>query len=334
MTPYDRYMGTVKDEPVDCAPRIPILMHFAARYGGMSYGDFARDHDNLVRANLKIVHDFDCEIVDVMSDPYREMVDFGGRIEYLPEAVPRCVEAPLAIDKDLDRLTTPDMAEGTRMRNAIHAIAAYKNALYRQYAITGWVEGPAAEAGVLRQHGNFLVDLLTDEDYACELMDRCVEVAMAFARAQIEAGADTIGVGDAIASQMSQDLVERLVRPRQKKLVEAIHNAGGLVRLHICGNINHLMDSIKSLEVDILDCDWMVDMARTREVVGSGVTLTGNLDPVNVVMKGTPESIRDGFRRIYDMVGSPWMVNAGCEIPVGTPVENLRAMCEPISAGG
>lgn len=330
MTPYERYRAMIDGTPKEHVPRIPILMHFAARYAGVSYGDFAEHHATLVAANLKIASDFGSDILDVMSDPYREMVDWGGQVEYLPDAVPRCVRAPLAEAKDLRGLVKPRIVAGTRMANAIQAIQAYKESQRQHYGITGWVEGPAAEAGVLRGHEAFLIDLMTDEVYAGELMDRCVDVAISFAQAQIQAGADTIGVGDAIVSQMSPDLAGRMVQPRQARLVDAIHEMGGLVRLHICGKIDHLMEIIKSLHVDILDCDWMVDMARARDVLGTDVTLGGNLDPVNAVMKGTPESIRDDLQRVYEAVGNPWLVNAGCEIPADTPHENLKALCEPI----
>lgn len=85
------------------------------------------------------------------------------------------------------------------------------------------------------------------------------------------------------------------------------------------------------LNIDILDCDWMVDMAKARKLMGSKVALAGNLDPVHEIMYSTPENIKRKFREIYEEVGNPYLVNAGCEIPVGTPVENLRAFCEPIS---
>ena len=70
-------------------------------------------------------------------------------------------------------------------------------------------------------------------------------------QAQIAAGADTIGIGDAIASQVSPDIYDRLIQPREKKLVRAIQAAGGLVRLHICGNITHLLAGIADLGVNI-----------------------------------------------------------------------------------
>jgi MtaA/CmuA family methyltransferase len=162
-------------------------------------------------------------------------------------------------------------------------------------------------------------------------MDRCVDVAIAYARAQVDGGADTIGIGDAIASQVSPELYEQHILPREKRLVDAIKSMGAYVRLHICGNITHLLDGISELAVDILDVDHMVDMTTAREKVGSGVALSGNIDPVEGVLRGTPASIRDYVQRMYEQVGNPYLVNAGCEIPPGTPEANLRALCEPVA---
>ena len=171
---------------------------------------------------------------------------------------------------------------------------------------------------------------MDDPDYAAELMDRCVATGVDFARAQIEHGADTIGIGDAIASQLSPDLYETLVQPRERQLVDAIHAAGARVRLHICGDITHLLPGIAELGVDILDVDHMVDFSAVRAAVGPQVVIAGNLDPAEAILRGTPEKIRDGVRRCLEAAGLPFMVTAGCEIPAGTPHQNLRALCEPI----
>jgi MtaA/CmuA family methyltransferase len=155
-------------------------------------------------------------------------------------------------------------------------------------------------------------------------------VGIDFARAQIEAGADTIGVGDAICSQVSPRIYEQYILPRQQRLMQAIHGLGAVVRLHICGNITHLLAGIASLPVDVLDVDHMVDIRRVRDALGQNVTLGGNIDPVAGVMQGTVELIRQTTLETYRKVGNPFFVNAGCEIPPGTPPENLRALCEPI----
>jgi MtaA/CmuA family methyltransferase len=222
----------------------------------------------------------------------------------------------------------------TRMRNRIDAVRSFKEKVGGQYSILGWIEGPAAEAADLRTVSNFLMDLMDDEGRAAALMDRCNQNAVNFARCQVEAGADTIGIGDAIASQVSVDLYERLIQPREKQLVSAVKQMGAAVRLHICGNITHLLPGIADLGVDVLDVDHMVDMKRVRQAVGGTVALAGNIDPVAGVMQGNPEAIRENIRRTYDAVGNPYMVTAGCEIPPGTPEANLQALCAPVAYVG
>ena len=331
MNSFERYMAMVKGEKADIVPRIPILMHFAAEHINSSYADFAREHKVMCEANQRLVVDYDFDLLDVMSDPYRETSAFGGEISYMETTVPRCT-APLANSKDISTLLRPDPGKSERMVNAIKGIEAYKEFGYEKYSITGWVEGPAAEAADVRGIETFLMDMVDDEPFACELMDLCIDVAIEFAIAQIESGCDTIGIGDAIASQISTDMYERLVFPKEKRLIKAIQDAGGLARLHICGDINHFIPLIADLGVDIIDFDWQVDIKNARKLLGSKVTIAGNLDPVNDIMRSTPEKIREGFKDIYKEIGNPYFVNAGCEIPPGTAVENLKALCEPIEA--
>jgi uroporphyrinogen-III decarboxylase len=101
--------------------------------------------------------------------------------------------------------------------------------------------------------------------------------------------------------------------------------------MHICGDITLLLPGLAEVAPDVLDCDRMVNLARARQAMPFGTVLTGNLDPVSDVLRGTPASIRQAVIRAYAEAGNPFFVNAGCEIPSGTPVENLKALCEPIS---
>ena len=106
---------------------------------------------------------------------------------------------------------------------------------------------------------------------------------------------------------------------------------GAFAKLHICGNITHLLPGISELNIDILDVDHMVDLKTVRDAVGTRVAIAGKVDPVGVVKNGTPADIREAVRSAYAEVGDPFLVNAGCEIPSGTPVENLKALCEPVA---
>ncbi len=330
MNSLERYHRTIANKPTDILPRVPILMQFAAEYIGSNYGAFASDYQVLVEANARCRQDFDFDQVSCISDPYRETQGFGAPIEYLTDAVPRCIRPPLVDSKDLTNLPTPDPLAAERMLDRIHAAREFKNTLGSDCSILGWIEGPGAEAADLRDVMNFLIDTMEDTTFCNELMDRCLEVGIAFAKAQVEAGVDTVGIGDAIASQVTPDFYANHIQPREKVLVDAIRGMGAWVKLHICGDITRLLPSIAELQVDILDVDHMVDLHTVRDAVGPRVVIAGNIDPVAAVKQSTPDRIRDAIQRCYDAVGNPFMVNAGCEIPPGTPPENLRAFCKPV----
>ena len=218
------------------------------------------------------------------------------------------------------------------MHDRVQAVHSFRARAGDHYSIMGWVEGPAAEAADLRGVSNFFMDLLDNPDYACALMARCVETAIDFGYAQIAAGADTVGIGDAVASQVSAKTYESLILPFEQQLVAALHQRGVHVRLHICGNITHLLPRIATLGVDIIDLDHWVDLAQARRVLGPRIVLAGNVDPVSCVMQGSPETIKVAVARCHAAAGMPFMVAAGCEIPASTPPANLHALCTPIMA--
>ncbi len=332
MNALERYLATVRGQSTDILPRVPILMQFAAEYIGSNYGAFAADWRVLVEANLRCRKEFCFDQVSAISDPYREAQGFGAEVAYLEGHAPCLVKTPLTDIHDLSPLQIdPDPYASTRMLDRLLAVRAFRERVGGECSILGWVEGPAAEAADLRGVQDFLMDLMDDEAACSLLMARCTRTAIRFAEAQLAEGADTIGIGDAIASQLPPDLYRNLVWPGEKQLVEAIHAQRGLAKLHICGNITHLLPHIGELGVDILDIDHMVDPAYARQCVGPATAIAGRVDPVADVLKGTPDSIRHAVAESYALIGNPHLVMAGCEIPSGTPNENLRALCAPVA---
>lgn len=333
MTPFERYVRMLEGKPVDFVPRTPILMQFAAEYIGSDYSYFASDYKILVKSNEESAKYFGIDQLSCISDPYRETNGFGSSVKYVNDGPPRSTH-PLSENYDLGILAEPDPLKSERMLDRVNAVKLYREKFGNEYSVLGWIEGPAASAATLRDVSNFLMDLVVDETFACQVMDKCLEVGIAFAKAQVDAGADTIGIGDAIASQVSPDVYESLILPREKKLISAIKEMGAYVKLHICGNITHLLPGISTLDIDILDVDHMVDLAEVRTVIPKKVAIAGNIDPVTGMLLGTPESIRKKVQDDYRLVGNPYLVNAGCEIPSSTPYENLKALCTPIEYRG
>jgi MtaA/CmuA family methyltransferase len=154
-----------------------------------------------------------------------------------------------------------------------------------------------------------------------------VEMELRFAREQLNAGADVIGIGDAAASLVGPDLYEEFVWPYEKQLVDGIHALGAHTRLHICGNTQRIIAGMGRLGCNIVDVDSLTPMSLARQQMPRQILL-GNLNPVAVVRNGTPESITETATRCHRDAGARFIVGAGCEIPCDTPVENLRALCE------
>ena len=310
-------------------PRIPIVMQFAAEFIGKNYGVFASDHRMLVEANLRCAEHFGFEQLSCISDPYRETSAFGAEIRFPDNQVPVCARPPLRDVTEAEALRAPNPHDHVRTRDRIDAVKLYRELIGDTYSVLGWVEGPAALSCDLLGMSDFLMDLMEDAE-ACEpLLRLCTDTSLAFARAQIEAGADTIGIGDAVCSQISGTLHREAVVVHQRRLVEGIRAAGGRVRLHICGQTAHLWDALATLHIDILDCDHMVDISAAVKIFPENVMLAGNHDPVSLLRFGSAEQIHAQSRKCREAAGSRWMINAGCEIPSGSPYKNLFALCNP-----
>ena len=82
-----------------------------------------------------------------------------------------------------------------------------------------------------------------------DLLDFTAEVAVVYAEAQIQSGADTIGMSDAAASMMGPRYYGEFLFPRQLRVVESIRQAHPevIVRLHMCGNTDPLIPQMKQL---------------------------------------------------------------------------------------
>ncbi len=306
----------------------PILMHFAANFIGKTYGEFASDYKVLVEANLRCLDEFDLDMLGLISDPYRETSAFGAKIKFIPDGVPRCLNYVVETTNDIVNLKNPDVYKSERTLDRIKAGELLSKKTRGKIPIIGWIEGPLAEACDLAGVQNMMMQLMMDPDFANRLMDKCMITAKDFAKAQLEAGCEIIGMGDAVCSQIDADTYNLFVKDRHKELIDFIHGLGGKIKLHICGDTTHLLPSYPDLNLDILDLDWQVDIAHARSIVGSQVTVAGNINPVVV-----QESIRDEvFNLCRNLVekyrNERFILSAGCEITVLTPPENLKAMSE------
>jgi uroporphyrinogen-III decarboxylase len=288
-------------------------MHKAARHAGFTYGRFASDYKALVESNLRCREDFGMDAVGLISDPYRETSAFGAKVTFPDEAVPRCMEILVRSREDIAQLRNPDVYKGERTLDRIRAGEALRKELGPDVPIIGWVEGPLAESCDLAGVNEVLLNIFMEPDFVKMLIDKSMVTARDFARAQVKAGCDIIGVGDAICSQVSAE--------------KFIQSLGAKVKLHICGNISHLLEDIRELKPDIVDIDWMVGMDEAHEKLGNNIVRCGNLDPVAVIQDKDPAEIERETEQLCEKeAGRPFILSGGCEVTVNTPDAHLKAM--------
>lgn len=312
----------------------PILMYFAARHIGKTYGEFASDYRVLAEANLRCMDDFGLDLLGLISDPYRETSAFGAKIKYVPDGVPRCLNYVVQSLEDVISLENPDVYKCERTLDRIKAGELLSKKTQGNIPIIGWIEGPLAEACDLAGVENMLMQLMMDPDFSNRLMDKCVVTAKDFAKAQVEAGCEIIGMGDAVCSQIDADTYNMYVKDRHSEIIDYIHSIGGKVKLHICGDTNHLLPFYTGMNIDILDLDWQVGIAHAREIVGEKVILAGNINPV-IIQDSTPEEVYDLCKGLIEKNRNDrFILSAGCEITVLTPPENLTAMSRASRHGG
>lgn len=313
--------------PVDHLPAMPITMMFAARHAGIPYREYCTDFRKLAQAQAAVAARFGFDHVSAISDPAREAVDLGAEVTWFPDQPPALddTRALLADPATLASLRVADPLGGGRMTDRVRGIELLR-ALAPELLVEGWVEGPCAEGADLRGISTLMLDFGDDPAFVTDLFDFTTSQAIAFARAQVDAGADMIGVGDAAASLVGPAIYREAVLPYERRLVDAIHDMGALVRLHICGNTRRSVADMATLGADVIDLDSMVPLDRARADAGPDQVLLGNLNPVTDLLSSNPVEVAARVAACHREAGSRFIVGAGCEVPAATPAENVEAM--------
>lgn len=332
MRPIDRVRGLVAGKSIDHLPVQPMIMMFAAKQLGIPYIEYTKDGRKMAEAQGKVVRDFGIDCLMTCSDPAREVFDIAGEASinwYEDQGPAICEERAALLDKSrLKTFRIPDPLGGGRMHDRIKGIEVMHQEFRREVSIVGWVEGPLALGAELRGLNHIMTDFLDDPPFVNDLLDFAAEVAMVYAEAQIQGGADTIGMSDAAASMIGPGYYHKFLFPRQLRVVEFIRKAHPevIVRLHMCGKTDSLIAQMKQLPVQVFELDSPTDLAAARVRLGPDRVILGNVSTVADMADGTPEQVYEASRRCHNTCGQFHIVGTGCEVPPTTPSENLHAM--------
>ena len=196
----------------------------------------------------------------------------------------------------------------------------------------------------LRGMENFMVDLMTDPDFACALMDKITDIRVGMAQRYAKAGVDIIQLGDDVATQLDMminpELWRELIKPRLAKVVKAIKdtNPEVIIFYHGDGNMQKIIPDIIELGIDVLnpiqpEC---MDPFEIKRLYGDKLSFWGTVGTQTTLPFGTPEEVKATCKKLIEEVGKGGglLLAPTHLIEPEVPIENLMAFLEAVKEYG
>jgi len=338
MNSKERFLASIRGEPVDRVPVFPLLMFFAQRRHGITYRELSTNGTSMAEAQLRMRDSYGLDAITACTDAFRVPADLGATMVFPDDKPPFAAQPLVRSSADLEKLRRPDpCARGTRMADRVNGLRHMVRHAGSDCAVVGWVDMPFAEACSLCGVTEFMLMLVDDPHLAHSILQFLTNIVIDFSIAQLETGAPMIGAGDAAASLVSPGQYREFALPYEQRVCETVHARNGLVKLHICGNTTHLLEDMAGCGADLFNVDHLVDFDAARDAYGKRkLCFKGNLNPVVDVMQATPEQCRElCLDRLRRAKGTRFMLSAGCEIPAETSDEVFEVFCKaPQAASG
>lgn len=160
------------------------------------------------------------------------------------------------------------------------------------------------------------------------------ELTIVWGKAMIESGADLIWLGDCGASSrfISPNVYREYCLEPARRVTAELKAAGAKVIYHAGENNLAFLKMMVDVGADILSVEGGIDMKTVKDEIGNKVCLIGNIDSINLLWRGTPETIKNHVQRLVREIAvkGGYIVSCGEGIPVQTPAENFESMVKSI----
>ncbi len=333
MNGYQRIQAAIRGEFPDTTP---VMLHnfmMAAREAGITMRRFREDPQAICDAFTKAVEKYEYDGILVDIDTVTLAGALGVPIDF-PEDMPaRSAGARLESLDEVSALPPPNIADYPVVRVWLEAVSLLRKRFGDEILVRGNCDqAPFSLASALRSPEAWMLDLMGPEKrpLVFALLDYCAEAASQFLRLMAEAGAHMLSNGDSPAGpeMISPRMYREFAQPYEKRLVEEAHRLGLPYLLHICGKTDRILAGMVETGADGLELDQKTDARLARQELDGRAAFVGNIDPANVLARGTPELVEEKTRELLEIFADTprFVLNAGCAIPADTPPENLRAM--------
>jgi uroporphyrinogen decarboxylase len=256
----------------------------------------------------------------------------GGRIKFRLKGTPDVIETLLKEPSDVDGIDPGGIKDDPRVRVLlkITELLAKKAGGENYLALTRW--GPFTLAGLLYGAENLMRDIYRAPESVHRLLDFTTSLYLTYAQLYIENGVDFVLLAEPTASgdMISREHFETFAVPAFKKVFAELRKKKIRTALHICGNITNRLDLLNGIGAELISVDVKVSLAECREVFGGKTAFAGNMNPVAVMQRETPEGVGKACEECIAAAGAGpgFLLMPGCDIPPSTPSVNIKAMVE------
>ncbi len=333
MNSLERVLATYRGEKPDKTPVIPIVGQAAATLNGITISEELKSPETLASSRISCLKRFGYDGLYISADTWVTAEAMGVKISQPSNAPAEGIEPLIKEKKDLDKLKPLNPLEDGRCPLLVEAVRIAVKESKDQFAVIGnFDQSPFSLACALRGINQIMIDLYDSPTFVEKLLEITTESAIRYAKAMAEAGAHILNTGDSPAGLIGPENYIRFALPYEKAMFEELSSYKRPSVLHICGDTTQLLEKMAESKADGLELDYQVDLVRARETIGDYITIIGNLNPVAIMLEGTPELVKKEAQKLTsqsDKIGK-FILSTGCTIAPTNPPENLRAIVEAV----
>jgi len=286
------FLRACRSEPVE---HVPVwfmrqagrsLPEYRALRGTGSILDAIADAELACEVTLQPVRRYGVDAAVLFSDIVVPLHAVGFGVDVVPGRGP-VIEHPVRRAEDLARLRPLEdgdvahVAETVRL--ATKELAAAGTPLIGFAGAPFTVASYAVEGGPTRSFEVVKTLAHADPVLFAELTDRLADQAIAFATAQVRAGASAIQLFDSWAGALTPSEYARFALPPTQKVMAALAPLGVPLILFGLGT-GELLGQMATSGAGVIGVDWHVPLDTARERVGA-LAVQGNLDPALCVAR-------------------------------------------------
>jgi uroporphyrinogen decarboxylase len=198
--------------------------------------------------------------------------------------------------------------------------------------VLGGLIGPFSLAARLFGVAEALEATLSEPDTILSLLEKVTPFLIDYALEFRRIGAAGVVMAEPAAGLLSPNGLARFSTPFVARIVDATQDATFAIVLHNCGaKIVHL-DRIIECGAEIYHFGAPMDLPAALARVDGRAVLCGNIDP-SFIHAGPPSAVRAEARRLLAACAgnSAFVLSSGCDLPPGTPLENVEALCAAVN---